>query len=198
MVPRRKPYGSGASDSPAPERSASRRKQPPLKEAICAPPFGAGGAQDDGIECLGLIAPSRYGGPPLGADVRRCGSLSLKIPPLRGGRCPRGIPLTRPQSETFRCFFLLNETSIFRALNGIVILSEVSAGTSLARSASCPPWFWVYLMPRKKITHRGTRGLGAVGPGFGLAVGASLRKATLTECDPAPAVCISLLTIEIF
>jgi hypothetical protein len=56
-------------------------------------------------------------------------------------------------------------------------------------------------MPRKKITHRGTPGLGAVwavGPGFGLAVGASLRKATLTECDPAPAVCTSLLTIEIF
>ncbi len=48
---------------------------------------------------------------------------------------------------------------------------------------------------------RGTPGLGAVwagGPGSGLTAGASLRKATLIECDPAPAVCTSLLTIEIF
>jgi hypothetical protein len=30
--------------------------------------LGAGGFRDDRIECLGLIAPSRYGGPPLGAD----------------------------------------------------------------------------------------------------------------------------------
>src|SRR5258706_1352460 len=32
------------------------------------PPAGAGGFRDDRIECLGLIAPSRHGGPPLGAD----------------------------------------------------------------------------------------------------------------------------------
>src|SRR3989442_1445752 len=31
-------------------------------------PLGAGGSRDDRIECLGLIAPSRHGGPPLGAD----------------------------------------------------------------------------------------------------------------------------------
>src|SRR6266853_4466514 len=31
------------------------------------PPLGAGGFRDDRIECLGLIAPSRHGGPPLGA-----------------------------------------------------------------------------------------------------------------------------------
>src|SRR5260370_15908189 len=56
-------------------------------------------------------------------------------------------------------------------------------------------------MPRKKITHGGTPGLGAVwagGPGSGLTAGASLRKATLIECDPALAVCARLLTIEIF
>ncbi len=32
------------------------------------PPLGAAGFRDDRIECLGLIAPSRHGGPPLGAD----------------------------------------------------------------------------------------------------------------------------------
>jgi hypothetical protein len=56
-------------------------------------------------------------------------------------------------------------------------------------------------MPRKKITYGGTPGLGAVwagGPGSGLTAGASLRKATLIECDPAPAVCARSLTIEIF
>ena len=45
-------------------------------------------------------------------------------------------------------------------------------------------------MPRKKITHGGTPGLGAVwagGPGSGL-----------IECDPAPAGCARSLTIEIF
>jgi hypothetical protein len=51
---------------------------------------------------------------------------------LRVASPPRGLP----QSETFRCFFSLNETSIFRALNGIVILSEASAGTSLAGSVA--------------------------------------------------------------
>ena len=43
--------------------------------------------------------------------------------------------------------------------------------------------------------------MGAVwagGPGSGLTAGASLRKATLIECDPALAVCARLLTIEIF
>jgi hypothetical protein len=47
----------------------------------------------------------------------------------------------------------------------------------------------------------GTPGLGAVwagGPGSGLTAGASLRKATLIECDPALALCARLLTIEIF
>ena len=53
-------------------------------------------------------------------------------------------------------------------------------------------------MPRKKITHGGTPVCGLGGPGSGLTAGASLRKATLIECDPALAVCARLLTIEIF
>src|SRR6266853_3031088 len=32
------------------------------------PPLGAGGFRDDRLECPGLIAPSRHGGSPLGAD----------------------------------------------------------------------------------------------------------------------------------
>jgi hypothetical protein len=56
-------------------------------------------------------------------------------------------------------------------------------------------------MPRKKITHGGPRAWGLCGlggPGSGLTAGASLRKATSIECDPALAVCARLLTIEIF
>ena len=56
-------------------------------------------------------------------------------------------------------------------------------------------------MPRKKLRTGGPRAWGLCGlgaPGSGLTAGASLRKATLIECDPAPAVCTSLLTIEIF
>src|SRR6266436_2209238 len=57
-----------------------------------------------------------------------------------------------------------------------------------------------YGCPARKSRTGGTPGLGAVwagGPGSGLTAGASLRKATLIECDPALAVCARLLTIEI-
>jgi hypothetical protein len=70
-------------------------------------------------------------------------------------------------------------------------IASMAAIANVTISRICPPWFWAYLMSRKKIAHGG-------GPGSGLTAGASLRKATLIERDPAHSVCAKVLTFEIF